>query len=288
MQGIILKGIGGFYYIETQEGIIECKARGIFRKEGLTPLAGDRCDIKLLSNGTGNIERILPRKNEFVRPPIANLDKMFVVFAAAQPQPVPTVVDKLTVIALQKEVRPYIVINKTDLTQESAEEFSKVYQKAGFPVFLVSARSGEGMEKLRQELNGSTAVFAGCSGVGKSSVLNCLLPDRNLKTGQVSDKIGRGRHTTREVELLPSEGGYIADSPGFSSLETEGITAEELQDYFPEFSGLPACRFRGCSHVKEPGCRVKEAVSDGQIARTRYQSYVELYEKCREIKAWMK
>jgi len=288
-QGIITKGIGGFYYIQANEGIYECKARGIFRKNNISPLAGDYCEIQVLPDFKGNIEKIMPRKNFFVRPPIANIDCMFIVFSVATPSPVPELVDKLSVIALKQNTTPYIIINKTDLSSEDSVDYSDVYIKAGFKVFCVSAITSEGVDELIDFMQGKISVFTGCSGVGKSSILNCILPDRELKTGNVSEKIGRGKHTTREVELIPVNGGYIGDSPGFSSLEISGITAIELQQYFPEFEKyIGSCRFRGCSHVNEPDCSIKNAVASGLIAKSRYDSYTLLYNQLKEIKEWDK
>ena len=290
MEGIIIKGIGGFYYIETTEGIYECKARGIFRKEKITPLAGDRCRIQTMADFKGNIEEILPRKNSFIRPPVANIDTMIIVFAAASPAPVPELVDKLSVIALSSGVTPAIVINKTDLDKETAEELIRTYTPTGFDIFSVSAKTGEGIFALQEYLKGKISVFAGCSGVGKSSLLNMVIPDAGLETGRISEKIGRGRHTTRDVTLIPTGfGGYIADTPGFSSLEIENITADELAEYFPEFESYKYdCRFRGCSHINEPDCCVKNAVSEGKIGTSRYESYKQLYSVLKEIKQWKK
>ncbi len=284
MQGIILKGIGGFYYIETETGIVECKARGVFRKKGLTPLAGDICEI----SGGGSIEKILPRKNAFIRPPVANVDKMFIVFAAASPSPVTEVIDKLTVAAESSNVKPSIVINKMDISDIESVEITETYKKTGYDVFSVSAKTGEGVEKLKNALGGCISVFAGCSGVGKTSLMNLILPDAGLETGSVSEKISRGKHTTREVILLPLEGGgYVADTPGFSSLEIDDIRAEELEGYFPEFGDyIGNCRFRGCSHINEPDCRVKEAVEKGIIGKSRYESYIKFYERLKNIKEW--
>ena len=290
MEGIIIKGIGGFYYIETADGIYECKARGIFRKEKITTLAGDRCLIQTMSDFKGNNEEILPRKNSFVRPPVANIDTMIIVFAAASPAPVPELVDKLSVIAMSAGASPAIVINKTDLDKALADDLLKSYEPTGFEIFTVSAKTGEGIDALREYLKGKISVFAGCSGVGKSSVLNCVLPNADLKTGRVSEKIGRGRHTTRDVTLIPTGvGGYIADTPGFSSLEIENIAADELAGYFPEFEPYKYdCRFRGCSHINEPDCCVKNAVAAGKIGLSRYESYKQLYLVLKEIKQWKK
>ena len=262
----------------------------MFRKEKITPLAGDRCRIQTMADFKGNIEEILPRKNSFIRPPVANIDTMILVFAAASPAPVPELIDKLSVIALHSDAQPAIVINKTDLDRNQAENLVKTYAPTGFDMFSVSAKTGEGIDDLRDYLKGKVSVFAGCSGVGKSSVLNCVLPDAELKTGRVSEKIQRGRHTTRDVTLIPTGfGGYIADTPGFSSLEIENITAGDLADYFPEFEEYKYdCRFRGCSHINEPDCCVKNAVSEGKIGSSRYESYKQLYSVLKEIKQWKK
>ncbi len=284
MQGIIVKGIGGFYYIKTSEGIVECKARGVFRKKGLTPLVGDACEI----SPDGSIEKILPRRNEFIRPPIANVDNMFIVFAAAEPSPVTEVTDKLTVAAERSCVTPYIIINKMDISEEETAELVEAYKKTGYKVFTVSAKNGDGIEEIKAELTGKTSVFAGCSGVGKTSIMNLILPEADLETGRVSEKISRGRHTTREVTLLTlAGGGYVADTPGFSSLEIDDIRATELEDYFPEFDEYKGhCRFRGCSHIGEPDCAVKEALKAGAIGKSRYESYVRFYERLKNIKEW--
>ncbi|MBR2472143.1 MAG: ribosome small subunit-dependent GTPase A, partial [Clostridia bacterium] len=253
-------------------------------------LAGDRRRIQTMADFKGNIEEILPRNNSFIRPPVANIDTMIIVFAAASPAPVPELVDKLSVIALSSGVQPAIVINKTDLDKALADELMKAYEPTGFEIFFVSAKTGEGIESLREYLKGKVSVFAGCSGVGKSSVLNCVLPDAELKTGRISEKIGRGRHTTRDVTLIPTGvGGYIADTPGFSSLEIENITADELAGFFPEFEPYRyGCRFRGCSHINEPDCCVKNALEEGKIASSRYESYKQFYSVLKEIKQWKK
>ena len=284
MQGIILKGIGGFYYIKTEKGIIECRARGVFRKKGLTPLAGDICEI----SEEGSLDKILPRKNSFIRPPVANIDKMFIVFAAAQPTPVTEVIDKLTVAAEYSGVKPYIVINKMDISEAETKKIVETYEKTGYKVFCVSAKTGEGIMEISRELRGSVSVFTGCSGVGKSSIMNIILPDAELETGSVSEKISRGRHTTREVTLIPyGDDGYVADTPGFSSLEIDEIRAGELENYFPEFLDcIGNCRFRGCGHINEPDCAVKAAVEAGEIGDSRYESYVRFYERLKNIKEW--
>lgn len=287
LKGTILKGIGGFYYIDTEKGIYECKARGIFRKNKITPIAGDICEIEEISDSVGNIVKIDKRKNEFIRPPIANIDNMFIVFAAANPMPVTLLIDKLTVIAEKQGIKPIITINKMDLSDEETEEFIKTYRLAGFEVICVSAKKREGIEQIKAHLKNKLSVFAGCSGVGKSSILNLIAPDAEFETGSISRKIKRGKNTTREVVLFPTDGGYIADTPGFSFLEITDIKANELEEYFYEFEDyIGNCRFRGCSHINEPDCEVKKALSDGKIGETRYQSYVQIYEKLKDIKEW--
>ncbi len=285
--GTILKGIGGFYYIDTSNGVYECKARGIFRKNKITPVAGDICDIDEISDSVGNIIKIHKRKNEFIRPPVANIDNMFIVFAAANPMPVTLLIDKLTIVAEKQGITPIIIINKMDLSDNETEEFIKAYRLAKFEVICVSAKTGEGTERIKEYLKDKLSVFAGCSGVGKSSILNVLAPEADFETGSISQKIKRGKNTTREVVLFPSYGGYIADTPGFSFLEITDIKANELESYFREFDDYTGgCRFRGCSHISEPGCAVKEALSEGKIGETRYQSYIQLYDKLKDIKDW--
>ncbi|MFA7636533.1 MAG: ribosome small subunit-dependent GTPase A [Monoglobales bacterium] len=293
MKGIITKGIGGFYYVETKEGMYECKARGLFRKQKLTPLAGDTCNISAMPDMTGYIEEIFERKNAFVRPPIANVDQMIIVCAAAAPQPLPILIDKLSVVALKEGVEPTVVINKIDLKTDNTDEIAKSYRKAGFKVYTVSAIKGEGIDLIKNDMAGKISVFAGCSGVGKSSILNCLLPDLNQKTGDVSEKIKRGKHTTREVSLIKlPEGGYIADTPGFSELEIAEITdveKEQLFEYFPEIEKYSGeCNFRDCRHINEPGCNVKKAVEEGNISLSRYESYKEIFSQLGEINKWEK
>ena len=288
MQGKIIKGIGGFYYVNTEAGVIECKARGVFRKNALTPLAGDNCEIALLSSDKGNIEKILDRKNFLIRPPVANIDNMFIVTAAADPDPALSVIDKLTVIAVQNNITPYIVINKIDLNADY-QKLADIYKSAGFTVFTVCSLTKDGINDIPATMKNKVSVIAGCSGVGKSSLLNVVLPQAERQTGNIS-KIGRGKHTTREVELIPiPDGGFIADSPGFSNLSVENISHTELWQYFPEFAPFEGqCRFRGCSHINEPDCEVKHQLASGVISQSRYDSYSQLYSQLKEIKQWQK
>ncbi len=292
LTGTIVKAVSGFYYVQTNAGIYECRARGIFRNNKLTPLVGDHCEIEVLEEPEqkGNVVKLLERKNAFVRPPVANIDQMGIVFAAAAPDPIPFLIDKLTVIAEHHQIKPFLVMNKTDLMTEVAEHLPHAYRLAGYQVFCVSAAKGKGTEALKEQLQDQVTVFAGCSGVGKSSLLNLLGDDICLETGGVSRKIQRGRHTTRTVELFslgPTT--FVADSPGFSSLDIQDIRAAELEDCFPELRKyVGKCRFRGCSHTSEPECAVRSALEQGEIAKSRYESYVQMYQILKDIKEWQR
>ena len=289
-EGIILKGIGGFYYVDTADGLIECKARGRFRKTVGKPIVGDRVTLEIQpEDGTGYLLDIAPRKNSLVRPAVANLDLLVAVASAAPPVTDPFLIDKVTAIAVHKGIDALVVINKTD--SDPGDELFDTYCRSGIDALRVSARTGEGIDALRERLRGRVAAFAGNSGVGKSSVLNRIDPQFSAEVGAISDRIGRGKHTTRHVELHPiGNGGYIADTPGFSSFETEQmdlVLAEDLQYAFPEFAPyLGQCRFTGCAHVKEKGCAVRAAVEAGEIALSRHDSYVKLYESVKDLKEW--
>lgn len=288
-QGIILKGIGGFYYVSTDAGIVECKARGNFRLRTGKPVIGDRVTIRLEEDGTGYMMEISPRKNELMRPAVSNLDQLVVVCSAAPPRTDLFLIDKVTAIAAYKELDTIIAINKTDL--DAGDRLYEIYSGVGYPVFRVSAQTGAGIDVLRQQLSGKISAFAGNSGVGKSSLLNAIDPSFGLQVGAISDKIKRGRHTTRHVELMPLQGGgYIADTPGFSAFDTEQmdlVLKDELPNTFPEFrSYFDQCQFADCAHVKEKGCAVRAAVETGAIARERFDSYCKLYESVRGIKEW--
>lgn len=289
-EGIILKGIGGFYYVDTADGLIECKARGRFRKTVGKPIVGDRVTLEVQpEDGTGYLLDIAPRKNSLVRPAVANLDLVVAVASAASPVTDPFLIDKVTAIAVHKEIGVLVVINKTD--ENPGDELFETYQKSGIDVLRVSALTGEGIDALKARLRGRVAAFAGNSGVGKSSVLNRIDPQFGAEVGAISDRIGRGKHTTRHVELHPIEGGgYIADTPGFSSFETEQmdlVLAEDLQYAFPEFEPyIGQCQFTGCAHVKEKGCAVLAAVAAGEIAKSRHESYVKLYDSVKDLKQW--
>lgn len=279
----IVKGIGGFYYVKTADGIVECRAKGIFRRRGVTPVAGDRVRLEHEA-GTAVIAEILPRKNVFVRPPVANVDQFFIVASTVQPVPSTLVIDKLSAIAVDRGAQPVLVVTKGDLY--GADTLAQCYSTAGFPVLCVNAATGEGLAPLRDMLAGKLSVFSGNSGVGKSTLLGALMPGCELETAEISQKLGRGRHTTREVVLYEAHGGLVADTPGFASLDmarAAAIPKENLELAFPDIARLfGQCRFTGCSHLSEVGCAVREAVHRGEIARTRYESYAALYEQAKE------
>ena len=288
MTGRILRSISGFYDVRTPAGVITCRARGILRKQGNTPLTGDMVEITV-EQGKGMVERILPRKNSFIRPAVANMDALVVFAANVNPVTEPFLIDRVAAIAGDQEVPVYLCVNKCDL--DPAVDLVRIYEHAGFPVISASAETGEGVEHLRQLIRGKLTAFTGNSGVGKSSMLNRLCPGLALPTGEVSDKLGRGRHTTRHVELYClEEDTYVADTPGFSSFDTdqmEVMLKENLQYAFPDFAAhLGKCQFHDCSHRKEPGCAVTQAVKNGEIEESRYNSYLRLYDKASQIKLW--
>ena len=287
-EGRILRSLSGFYDVQTPGGLITCRARGILRKAGNSPLTGDLVEISV-EKGKGMVERILPRKNHFIRPAVANVDALVVFAANVNPVTEPFLIDRVAAIAGDQNVDVYLCVNKCDL--DPAYDLVRIYEHAGFPVICTSAETGEGVQELRSLLEGKLTAFTGNSGVGKSSILNRLSPELKLETGEVSEKLGRGRHTTRHVELYRlGENTYVADTPGFSSFDTdqmELILKENLQYAFPDFgSFIGKCRFDDCSHRKEPDCAVRAAVEAGGIEKSRYESYLKLYEKSSQIKAW--
>lgn len=289
IDGIIIKGIGGFYYVEAADGIIyECKARGVFRKEKITPLAGDKVEISVDENNKNSIDKIYERRNMFKRPPIANVDKLVIVSSVCDPRPNLLIIDRLTAVAVYKNVEPIIVFTKNDL--QSADEYIEIYKNAGFKTFAVSNETGEGIGEVKEVIENGVCVFTGNSGVGKSSLINRMYPDFALETGEISKKLGRGRHTTRHVELLKINNGYIADTPGFSSLDFETndlIKKDELAFCFPDFSDyIDSCKFSTCAHVNDKGCRLIEAVNSGDVMRSRHESYVTMYNEVKDIKDW--
>ena len=287
-EGRIVRSLSGFYDVQTSDGLITCRARGILRKEGNSPLTGDLVEITV-EHGKGMVEKILPRKNRFIRPAVANIDALVVFAANVNPVTEPYLIDRVVAIAGDQNVPVILCVNKCDL--DPAVDLVRIYEHAGFTVICTSAETGDGVETLMQQISGKLVAFTGNSGVGKSSILNRLCPELNLATGEVSEKLGRGRHTTRHVELYQLEQDtYVADTPGFSSFDTdqmEVILKENLQYAFPDFGRyIGQCRFDDCSHRKEPDCAVRAAWENGQIEKTRYDSYLRLYEKSSQINLW--
>ena len=286
--GRIVRSLSGFYDVQTTNSVITCRGRGSLRRTGLTPLTGDFVEITV-EKGKGMVEKILPRKNCFVRPAVANVDALVVFAANANPVTEPFLIDRVAAIAGDQEVPVYLCINKCDL--DPAVDLQKIYTHAGFSVICASAETGEGVEELRRLLRGKLTAFTGNTGVGKSSMLNALCPSLALPTGEVSERLGRGRHTTRHVELFClGDDTFVADTPGFSSFDTdqmEVLLKENLQYAFLDFASyIGCCQFRDCSHRAEPGCCIRQAVESGELEQSRYDSYLRLYEKAEQIKLW--
>ena len=290
MQGILRKAIAGFYYVEAGNRLYECKARGLFRKNHEVPTVGDRLEFDPTEEDKGLILRILPRKNCLIRPPIANVDQLFIVSSHDTPSPSTLLIDRLTAIAIAHDIKPIVVFNKAD--RGEMERWRKIYTTAGFCTLVTSSESGEGCAEILPLLEGKISAFTGNSGVGKSSLLNRLFPELELQTGAVSDKLGRGRHTTRHVELFPVHGGYVADTPGFSSLDIERtmpLNKEELPFVFLELEPyLGCCQFTSCTHTVEKGCAVLAAEAEGTLEHTRMESYRAIYQEIKDIKEWEK
>lgn len=288
LEGTIVKGIGGFYYVEVADVIYECKARGVFRKNKISPLPGDRVRFTVNEGAENTVDEILPRRNVLVRPPIANIDRLFVVASICEPKPNTLVIDKLIAIAEKNNIEPILVVTKNDLGD--SDELINIYKTAGFETVVTSAETGEGTERIKSLLEGHISAFAGNTGVGKSSLLNSIDASLNLETGEISDKLGRGRHTTRHIELFKVCGGYIADTPGFSSIDfqnAEKILKEELPYCFREFEDfLGMCKFSTCSHTRDKGCKIVEAVSEGKIHQSRHENYIALYNEVKDLKEW--
>lgn len=289
-----MKGISGFYYVYVAgTGIYECKAKGAFRKDGIKPLIGDQVEITETQDSeielTGNVDHILPRKNVLIRPAVANIDMALVIFAAAKPEPNFNLLDRFLCMMEFQKVPVTICFNKCDLiSEEEKEKLRQIYKASGYPVLFTSTKTGENMEALKACLKGKTTTVAGPSGVGKSSIINCLQSNLHMETGDISAKIERGKNTTRHSQIVPiMEDTFIMDTPGFSSMDVPGMEKEDLWKCYPEFLPFePYCRFQGCSHVNEPDCGVKEALSDGKISKIRYENYVLIYNEMKNMRKY--
>ncbi len=287
-QGRIVRSLSGFYDVQTPSGLVTCRGRGALRKGNQSPLTGDLVEISV-EQDRGMVEKILPRKNRFIRPAVANMDALVVFAANVNPVTEPYLIDRVAAIAGDQDVEVYLCLNKCDL--DPAIDLERIYTNAGFPVIQASAQTGQGVEELRKLIDGKFTAFTGNTGVGKSSMLNALCPNLSLPTGEVSEKLGRGRHTTRHVELFClGENTYVADTPGFSSFDTDQmdvILKENLQYAFREFGFyMGNCQFHDCTHRQEPGCCIRQAMEEGKIEKSRYESYLRLYEKASQVKLW--
>lgn len=291
MRGKIIKGIAGFYYVHTSSGLFECKAKGIFRKDGIKPLVGDDVEMEIVDEAglVGNIVKILPRQNALIRPACANIDQALVIFAIVKPDPNYNLLDRF-LISMEKQNLPAVIcFNKKDIaTKEEQQELYNAYHGCGYQVLFVSGAMGQGLEEIHSCLYGKTTVVAGPSGVGKSTIINALYPQANMETGEISRKIERGRHTTRHAQLFAlSDDTFIMDTPGFTSLSLGEMEKEELQGFYPEFAQYEKeCRFGGCAHLSEPVCGVKAALAEGKISRVRYDNYAMLYEELKNRKKY--
>ncbi len=287
-EGIILKGIGGFYYVETDEGVFECKAKGKFRSQKISPLAGDRVKITVVNDKDNTIDEISERKNSLRRPPVANIDKLIIVVSSIKPKPNTLIIDKMSVLAEKNNIEPVIVITKTDLYFDS--ELVDIYKSAGYRVYTFSPETPENLESIKAELKGCISAFTGNSGVGKSTLINALNGELNLETGEISDKLGRGRHTTRQAEIFHVADGLVIDTAGFSSIDFTAdnlIFADELQYYFKEINErIGECRFTGCNHLGDKGCRICQLVQEGIISKSRHDSYVSMFNETKDYKKW--
>lgn len=288
-QGLIVKATGGFYYVQCHDDLYECRARGLFRKEGLTPYVGDSAEIEITGEQTGYIVAIKDRKNSLIRPPLANIDRLALVISAHEPEPNAFVTDKMITIAERRNIEPVIIMTKVDLGDYL--DFGRIYESGGFKVFYTSKLTGQGIDEIGELFSEGITAFTGNTGTGKSSLLNAIDSGLSLPTASISKKLGRGRHTTRHVELFKLDsGGYVADTPGFSAVELEQfelMLASELENLFREFEPyLGKCKFTGCSHICEKGCVILEAVKSGEIHPSRHKSYTALYNQLRDVKEW--
>ena len=290
LTGLIIKAVSGFYYVEAADCVYECKARGVFRRKGISPAVGDRAEITVHDENTAEVEKILPRKNYLVRPPLANLDRLFIVSSVSQPSPSTLIIDKISAVAVSKGIEPVIVFTKSDLAD--CKELLAIYQAAGIRAFEYSIKEETGKEELISLLDGKISAFTGNTGAGKSSLLNSLFPELDIATAEISKKLGRGRHTTRHSELYKVGGGYVADTPGFSTVDIERyeiIRKNDIAACFPDFEDFTGdCMFTGCSHVCEKGCAVIQAVKDGKIQLSRHNSYKKMYDEVKDIPEWKK
>ena len=288
-EGLILKGIGGFYYVETSDGVFECKAKGKFRKEKISPLAGDKVVISIGETGYNTIDEILPRKNKLLRPPVANVDKLLIAVSVAKPAPNTMIIDKMTLLAEKNNIEPVIVLTKTDLA--SFEDIYNIYKSTGYSVYTFSSVDMKGVEEIRKELKGCVTAFTGNSGVGKSTLINALNPGGSkIETGEISEKLGRGRHTTRQAEIFQVAEGLVIDPAGFSSIDfvdDNVLLSEDVQHYFREFEEyIGQCRFTGCAHIGDKGCKICEMVEKGVISKSRHDSYAAMYNELKNVKKW--
>ncbi|MDD6490314.1 MAG: ribosome small subunit-dependent GTPase A [Clostridia bacterium] len=288
LNGLIIKAISGFYYVEAADTLYECKARGVFRKKGISPSVGDRVTITVMNDDKASLDDVLPRKNYLIRPPLANLDRLFIVSSVAEPSANTVIIDKITAVAVSKGIEPVVIFTKSDLADCS--ELLEIYKKAGIKAFCYSINDRTGSDEIISLLENRISAFTGNTGVGKSSLLNSLFPNLNIETGEISRKLGRGRHTTRHSELYKVGGGYVADTPGFSTVDIERyeiIKRDELAYCFPEFEPyINNCKFTSCSHTCERGCAVIEAVNNGEIPVSRHNSYKFMYDEVKSIPDW--